>query len=178
MEYPERVRLMSLPTKYYSNRQEAAVADFLGWKRTSASGARPFDKGDIQSEEYCGECKTFCREVASISFKYSDWQKICKEALSCMKKPVLFTDDGSQKVENTYCIVPTKFCIFPDGRTINYRVASSSCHFGVSEKRITVAKKAVEDALSGGFDGVTFCEWGDQLCIMRLSTFKSMLDGD
>ena len=33
--------------KYYSDRQEKMIADYLGWKQVVGSGSRPFTPGDV-----------------------------------------------------------------------------------------------------------------------------------
>ena len=95
-----------MATKDYSSVQEGKLADYLGWKVVSGSGARNFFKGDIESNEWLGECKTHVSTGNKIQFKKDVWDKICKEAISCHKSPVLFTDDGSQQFKMTLCLVP------------------------------------------------------------------------
>lgn len=96
---------MEHPTKYYSNAQESMIADFLGWKKVAASGARDFHKGDVKGDQWLGECKTHTEPGHKLQFDYEVWKKISDEAYGHFKKPVLFTDDGSQKLENIWCMV-------------------------------------------------------------------------
>ncbi len=92
-----------MPTnKYYSDRQEHMIADYLGWSVVSGSGARSTLPGDIRSEDWLGECKTHKTPGQMISFKHKVWKKIQDEASSKFKFPALFVDDGSQTVENTW----------------------------------------------------------------------------
>lgn len=76
---------MSEPTKYYSSRQEHMVADYLGWSVVSGSGARSFNPGDIRSDDFLGECKTFTKESDDVYCYNSVWSKITEEATSVMK---------------------------------------------------------------------------------------------
>lgn len=97
------------PTKYYSSRQEKMVASCLGWEVVSGSGARAFHPGDVRSEDFLGECKTFTKESDTI-YCYNDvWSKISEEATAVMKKPILFVDNGTQEEKNTWCVVPQHF---------------------------------------------------------------------
>lgn len=97
------------PTKHYSNKQESAVADYLGWKRVSASGARPFNKGDIISDSWLCECKTHTTKVNTYKVMFSVWRKLVSEATSCMKRPVLIIDNGTQKIEDQCAVVGINF---------------------------------------------------------------------
>ena len=90
--------------KDYSTKQEHMIADYLGWDVVSGSGARPCHPGDIISDDWLGECKTHEQRGKPIFFSQSVWEKIVEEATKTHRTPVLFTDDGSQKSENTWCI--------------------------------------------------------------------------
>ena len=83
------------PTKYYSSNQEKYIANVLGWEVISGSGAKDCHPGDIQSEDYLGECKTHMSETNSINIKHSWWIKIKGEALVRHKTPALFVDNGN-----------------------------------------------------------------------------------
>ena len=84
--------------KYYSNKQETTVASYLGWSVVTGSGSRSTLPGDIQSDEWLGECKTHETTGHKIIFYHSVWTKLQDEAISKYKFPALFVDDGSQKV--------------------------------------------------------------------------------
>ena len=92
--------------KVYSDKQEKLVASYLGWNLVTGSGARPNHPGDVISDEWLGECKTHTTEGHDIYFNFEVFQKIIDEASSQFKKAVLFTDDGSQKANHTWCIAP------------------------------------------------------------------------
>lgn len=109
------------PTKYYSDRQESAVANYLGWKQVSASGARPFNKGDVISERWLCECKTHTTVIREYKVLFSVWTKLLNESTSCMKRPVLIIDNGTQKIENQCAFVPK---IFIPIDTFSYPVIS------------------------------------------------------
>ena len=46
------------PTRFYSKRQETSVARQVGGKRVANSGATPFHKGDVETNDFLIECKT------------------------------------------------------------------------------------------------------------------------
>lgn len=80
------------------------IADYLGWSVVTGSGARPCHPGDVISDDWLGECKTHEKSGHTIFFSSDVWEKIVEEATKMHRSPVLFTDDGSQKLENTWCI--------------------------------------------------------------------------
>lgn len=96
------------PTKYYSSRQESMIADYLGWKVVSGSGSRAFNPGDVIAENYLGECKTSEVESDRIIVIKSHLMKICDEAMSVHKIPVLFVDNGTQRSDSTFCVLRYK----------------------------------------------------------------------
>lgn len=105
-----------MSTKDFSNKQEQSIAKYLGWNTVVASGARDFHPGDIINREdgWLGECKTHTTSDKDILFKLDVWKKIQEEAMTNGQlKPVLFTDDGSQKLENTWCVT-RKIFVDPD----------------------------------------------------------------
>jgi len=95
-----------MSTKDYSRKQEHLIADTLGWDVVSGSGSRHTYPGDISSSEWLGECKTHQKPGSKIKFNRDVWNKIVEEASSQFKYPVLFVDDGSQTVKNTWCMFP------------------------------------------------------------------------
>ena len=60
------------PTRYYSKKQENAVAKAIGGKRTANSGATRFDKGDVRLDDWLIECKTKTQPSQSMSIK-KEW---------------------------------------------------------------------------------------------------------
>ena len=57
------------PTRFYSNRQEKAVASAVGGRKVANSGATVFFKGDVDGGDFLIECKTSCSEKQSFSVK-------------------------------------------------------------------------------------------------------------
>lgn len=105
---------MPKPTKYYSTTQERRIADFFGWKTVSASGARPFHPGDVRSDQWLAECKTHIKEIDRLTVSKSVWRKLANEARSLHKLPVLFIDNGTQKIDDTWAVVFSR-CIDDKG---------------------------------------------------------------
>ena len=88
------------PTRFYSNRQEKAVAKVIKGKQTANSGATEFKKGDVTTEDWLIECKTATTEKASFSIK-RDWLDKNKEEAFAMNKSYNalcfdFGDNGSR----------------------------------------------------------------------------------
>ena len=92
--------------KEASSKQEHMVADYMGWGVVSGSGARPFRPGDITSDHFLVECKTHVEPKDNIIFRKSHWIKIQEEALAKDKFPLLVTDNGTQKYNHTWVMLP------------------------------------------------------------------------
>ena len=73
------------PTRFYSNRQEKAVAKALNGKQTSNSGATAFIKGDVLTDNWLLECKTMTSEKESFTIKKSWLAKNREEAFAMGK---------------------------------------------------------------------------------------------
>ena len=73
------------PTRWYSDRQEKAVAKAIGGKQTANSGATAFVKGDVTTEEWLIECKTATTAKASFSIKKEWLEKNREEAFATGK---------------------------------------------------------------------------------------------
>ena len=95
------------PMKYYSNIQEKMLSEALGWSKIGGSGAAPCAPGDVSGSQWLGECKTHTKE-SPILFDANVWAKIKEEAYSRLKRPVLFVDNGTQKIRDTWCICLAK----------------------------------------------------------------------
>lgn len=75
------------PTRFYSDKQEKAVAKQVNGKQQSNSGATPFQKGDVVTDSFLLECKTTtCSERASFSIK-KEWLEKNKQEALAMRKP-------------------------------------------------------------------------------------------
>ena len=76
---------MNRPTRFFSNRQEKAVAKVIKGKQVSNSGATAFNKGDVSNDDWLIECKTSVTEKQSFSIK-RDWLRKNKEEAFAMGK--------------------------------------------------------------------------------------------
>lgn len=158
--------------KEFSNRQEKMVADYMGWKVVSGSGARPFAPGDVANSQWLVECKTHNTEQENVVFRKTHWKKISEEARSVNKYSILITDNGTQKLQNTWVMVSRRlvpednafriFGLVNSARsdstvTFNHTAAVSLYKSGLSNKKINY-----------------FPEWcnGEQVAIMPLEEFK------
>ena len=77
------------PTRFYSTKQEKAVAKAVGGKQTANSGATPWQKGDVTTKGSNGfliECKTKTSHSESISIK-KEWFEKQKQEATFMGKP-------------------------------------------------------------------------------------------
>jgi len=102
-------------TRYYSSRQEKAVAKAIGGRTIVNSGATPFQKGDVATNDFSIECKTKTTRVSSHSIKkeWIDKQKI--EALSMGKSNWALAFNYGPNEENYYIISEKMF-----GKLIEY----------------------------------------------------------
>lgn len=92
------------PTRYYSSKQEHAVAKAVGGQTTSNSGATMWQKGDVLTDQFLIECKTKTTKSSSISIKKEWLEKNTQEA-AFMGKPysaVVFSFGPDE--ENHYII--------------------------------------------------------------------------
>ena len=92
------------PTRYYSSRQERAVAKAIEGQQTLNSGATRWQKSDVLTEQFAIECKTKTTASESISLKKEWFEKQRQEALF-MGKPysaIVFSFGPDQ--ENHYVI--------------------------------------------------------------------------
>lgn len=93
-------------TRKFSKAQESRVAKNLKGKKQANSGATPFFKGDVVTDDFCIECKTAVTEKQSMSIK-ADWIEKLKEEAFAMNKPywaVAFNFGGLNNKENFYII--------------------------------------------------------------------------
>ena len=92
------------PTRYFSSKQEKAVAKAIGGRQTANSGATPWQKSDVLSEQFAVECKTKTTASDSISIK-KEWFEKQKQEAVFMGKPysaIVFNFGPDQ--ENHYII--------------------------------------------------------------------------
>ena len=76
---------MNKPTRFYSNKQEKAVAKAIGGKKTANSGATAFQKGDVVADDWLIECKTATKAKASFAIQ-REWLIKNKEEAFAMGK--------------------------------------------------------------------------------------------
>lgn len=76
---------MNRPTRFYSNKQEKHVAKVVGGRQTANSGATPFQKGDVVTNDWLIECKTCTSERESFTIK-KDWLSKNEEEAFAMGK--------------------------------------------------------------------------------------------
>lgn len=168
---------MSEVTKDKSSKQEKAVADYLGGSIVVGSGARQFHPGDVIYDRYLIECKTHMEIKDNIVFKKSFWNKIKDEATSQMKVPMLVTDNGSQNVKYTFCVLPYNF-IHPYFR--DEIIEEVSLKMNVRTNLIFQFDKIKSDLCRN--DGFAYCynlDWGcDKVSVLPLSAFKQILEDD
>lgn len=159
-----------MSTKDFSNAQEHMVAKYLGWKVVSGSGARPFHVGDVWSDEWLGECKTHVKVEDKVTFYAQHWRKICKESDSCMKKPILITDFGTQKSEDTFVLFNE---FHADLDTLPIRLVDG-IHDGTN---ISFDSEIVYNALNENHkQGIVTVLCSKRIVITTLKLFKEMLE--
>lgn len=94
-------------TRYYSSKQEKAVAKTIGGKQVANSGATTFSKGDVTNPDWLIECKTATTAKSSFSIK-REWLQKNKEEAFAMNKPynALCFDFGNGS--NRYYVIDEK----------------------------------------------------------------------
>lgn len=98
--------IMALPPRYFSKKQEKAVAKEVKGKTVANSGATRFSKGDIQTDKFLLEAKTVTKEQKTFTLK-KEWFIKNKEEAFAMRKPynALVFDFGD---EERYYIIDEK----------------------------------------------------------------------
>lgn len=97
------------PTRYYSKKQEDAVAKKFGGARVKNSGATKFDKGDVRLDSMLLECKTKMTSSASISIQKEWLEKNEKEALFMGKPYSALAFNFGPSEQNYYIIDESLF---------------------------------------------------------------------
>ena len=155
------------PTKYYSSLQENRIADYLGWSAVSASGARHFNPGDIKAAEWLAECKTHTKEIDNITIDKKVWKKIATEAKGCFRKPVLFVDNGTQEISNTWAIVPKRLFI---GRNL----VEVKPEYNETTNKITFKHSKFSKKFADKYSYCSILVEKESLYIVKMVTFKSI----
>lgn len=81
----ERMRPKRLATRHYSDKQEKHIAKVTDGKQIANSGATPFSKGDVRTEQFLIEAKTCVSEKQSFSIK-KEWLEKNEEERFAMGK--------------------------------------------------------------------------------------------
>lgn len=99
-----------MATRDYSSKQEKVVASYLEGQTTPNSGATPFKKGDVITEDTIIECKTKTKEVTSHSIKKEWIEALRKECISMGKDywAIVF-DFGTQELKDQYVVIPIQY---------------------------------------------------------------------
>ena len=98
-------------TRYFSSKQEKAVAKAVGGKKTANSGATPFQKGDVSTDNWLIECKTKISPSESISIKREWLEKNEEEAFAMQKShsALCFNFGDVRNAKNYYIISEQEF---------------------------------------------------------------------
>lgn len=92
------------PTRFYSTRQEKAVAKAVGGRCSKNSGAGMFEKSDVSTEKFNLECKTKTSHSESISIKREWFEKNKQEAMFMNKPYSAIVFNFGPDEENHYII--------------------------------------------------------------------------
>ena len=156
-------------TKVYSTRQENMIASYLGWETVPASGARDFNPGDIISDRFLGECKTHVSHTNNIAIYFDVWAKLDSEAMSQMRVPVLFVDNGTQQAEHTWAILPATFAVTEKD------IAVGGVDLRLSRTKASFHHFEMKQVLCGMSIGKFKCH-RTELALMSLATFKYLIE--
>ena len=96
-------------TRFYSNIQEKNVAKLLGGKTTPNSGATPYKKGDVSSNDWLIECKTCMSNKQSFSIKKKWLQELQQDAIGQGKMNYALAFNYGPNQDNYYIINERKF---------------------------------------------------------------------
>jgi hypothetical protein len=160
--------------KISSEKQEHLVAEYLGCKVVSGSGARPFNQGDVTGYSFLIECKTHNTEQQNIIFYKKHWIKISEEAIAHGRFPALVVDNGTQSIKNTWVMIPKR--ILADNSVFRiFGLTNTSRTDSTITFKNTLAMTLYQSGRSE--DRVNyFPEWcnREQVAIMPLSEFKEL----
>lgn len=73
------------PTRFYSDRQEKAVAKSVNGRQQANSGASTWQKGDVVNDNFLIECKTTTEPRKSFNIKKEWLDKLKEEAIGMRK---------------------------------------------------------------------------------------------
>lgn len=92
-------------TRYFSSRQEKGVAKAVKGRTVANSGATPFYKGDVTTDDFLIECKTKMSNSNSISIKKEWMDKLEEEAFAMGKNYFALCFDFGPRDNMRYYIV-------------------------------------------------------------------------
>lgn len=168
-----RKDVSSMPTKDFSSAQENMIADYLGWSVVSGSGAAACHPGDVISDDWLGECKTHVKPEQKIFFSKSVWKKICDEAMIKRRYPVLFTDDGSQRSNKTWCLFSHRQVNRDECTT--YSDSTFVNRTNISFGHLTMILNYENININPDKPAVFLFRWGeDTVAVCPLSTFREL----
>lgn len=102
------------PTRFYSNKQEKAVAKAVGGKKVANSGATAFNKGDVTTDNILIECKTCVENKKSFSIKKEWLEKNKEEAFEMGKSYSALAFNFGPDTDNYYVIDEKLFKILKE----------------------------------------------------------------
>lgn len=102
------INMRNKPTRFYSDRQEKAVAKAVNGKKQANSGASTFQKGDVKNDHFLIECKTTMTSKQSFSIKKEWLDKIQAESLGMRKEGFALCFQFDPDTNQRYYIIPEK----------------------------------------------------------------------
>lgn len=162
-----------MATKDFSSKQEKMIAEKLGWTVVAGSGAAACHPGDVIGDDWLGECKTHTTPGHKLFFSKSVWDKIKNEAMIKRRFPILFVDDGTQKSNHTWCLLPfsrldLSICnIHRIDKGVRKNISIDGEILGLDRKKYILKRP--------GMYHVFFTEWDDDsVAIVALDDFVEM----
>ena len=101
-------------TRFYSSKQEKAVAKAVGGKKVANSGATAFNKGDVTTDDMLIECKTCVENKKSFSIKKEWLEKNKEEAFEMGKSYSALAFNFGPDTDNYYVIDEKLFKILKE----------------------------------------------------------------
>lgn len=99
------------PTRYYSKQQEKKVAKAVNGKRTANSGATPFQKGDVATQDWLIECKTKIKDCNSFTIKEEWLLKNEEEAFAMGKNYSALCFDFGPSANKRYYVISERLLL-------------------------------------------------------------------
>lgn len=92
------------PTRYFSKKQETAVASAIGGKTVANSGATAYAKGDVTDSDWLIECKTCVKDQESFSVKKGWFTKNLEESIYMKKNHTAVVFSFGPNSKNYYIV--------------------------------------------------------------------------